>query len=206
MEELFERYPALEACRVEIEAARDLLIECFKNGGKLLLCGNGGSAADCEHIVGELMKGFLKKRPLSNAVREALVSQGENGAMLAGCLQGALPAISLPHQSALISAFCNDVSAEMAYAQLTCGYGKKGDVLWCISTSGNAKNATLAAQTARAVGMRVLALTGERESALSRTSDVTIRVPEHETFKVQELHLPVYHALCAAVENCFFEE
>lgn len=205
MEQLFERYPALNACREELAAARTMLIECFQSGGKLLLCGNGGSAADCEHIVGELMKGFLKKRPLPLSLKERLSGTGEEGARLSECLQGALPAISLPHQSALLSAFSNDVSADMSYAQMVFGYGRAGDVLWCISTSGNAKNATLAAQTARAIGMRVLSLTGERDSALSRISDVTVRVPERETFKVQELHLPIYHALCAALENHFFE-
>ena len=204
MEELFERYPALEACRVEIEAARDLLIECFKNGGKLLLCGNGGSAADCEHIVGDLMKGFWKKRPRPADMCDKIAAQGAGAENLTSLLQGALSAISLPHQSALISAFSNDVSADAAYAQMVYGYGRKGDVLWCISTSGNAKNAVLAAQVARAIGMHVLSLTGARESALSRISDVTVRVPECETFRVQELHLPVYHALCAALENHFF--
>ena len=205
MQELFERYPVLESCRREIEAVCGMLIDCFRNGGKLLLCGNGGSAADCEHIVGELMKGFLKKRPLSSDLQARLSEEGEDGARLAACLQGALPAISLPHQSALISAFSNDVSADMSYAQMVCGYGRAGDVLLCISTSGNAKNATLAAKTARAMGLHVLSLTGERESALSAISDVTVRVPSRETFKIQELHLPVYHALCAAVEDAFFD-
>ena len=151
------------------------------------------------------MKGFLKKRPLPKDVYGKIAAQGAGADMLAASLQGALPAISLPHQSALISAFSNDVSAKAASAQLVYGYGKRGDVLWCISTSGNSENAVLAAQTARAIGMRVLSLTGERESALSRISDVTVRVPERETFRVQELHLPIYHALCAALENHFFE-
>ena len=205
MQELFERYPVLEHCREQIEAARGMLIECFRNGGKLLLCGNGGSAADCEHIVGELMKGFLKKRPLPSDLQARLAAEGEDGARLSACLQGALPAISLPHQSALISAFSNDVSADMSYAQMVCGYGREGDVLLCISTSGNAKNATLAAKTARAMGLGVLSLTGARESALSAISDVTVRVPSCETYKIQELHLPVYHTLCAAVEDAFFD-
>ena len=205
MNELFKRYPTLTGCRKDIESALAMLTECFRTGGKLLLCGNGGSAADCEHIVGELMKGFLKKRPLPTDVREKIAAQGEGTEALSSLLQGALPAISLPHQSALISAFSNDVAADAAYAQMVYGYGRKGDVLWCISTSGNAKNTVLAAQVARAIGMRVLSLTGARESALSRISDVTVRVPECETFRVQELHLPVYHALCAALENTFFE-
>ncbi|MBQ8309598.1 MAG: SIS domain-containing protein [Clostridia bacterium] len=205
MKELFKRYPKLISCRAEIEAALALLSECFRTDGKLLLCGNGGSADDCEHIVGELMKNFLKRRPPSADFCARLGTLGEDAKSLASCLQGALPAISLPNQSALISAFSNDAMADAVYAQMVYGYGKPGDMLWCISTSGNAKNAVLAAKGARAMGLRVLSLTGERESDLSRISDVTIRVPERETFKVQELHLPVYHALCAALENVFFD-
>ncbi len=206
MEKLYFRYPGLHVCRDEISKATSILIESFRNGGKLLLCGNGGSAADCEHIVGELMKGFLQNRPLDATARNRLISLcgEESGSRMATQLQGALPAISLPHQSALLSAFANDVAADLVYAQMVYGYGRAGDVLWCISTSGNSKNVVNAAYVARANGLPTIALTGEKASALSEICDVTIRVPEQETYKVQELHLPVYHAICASVEQAMF--
>lgn len=202
MNELFLRYPALHVCRAEIADAFALLRDAYLAGGKLLLCGNGGSAADCEHIVGELMKSFLLPRPVEGETADALRACGEEA--LLSRLQGSLPAISLPHQSAILSAFANDVSAEHVYAQLVLGYGKREDVLWCISTSGNSANVVAAARVARAKGMRTLALTGEGESALSSLCDVTVRVPAKKTHEVQELHLPVYHALCAALERDFY--
>lgn len=202
---LFERYPALEACREEILGALQIWIECYRQGGKILLCGNGGSCADCDHIVGELMKGFLSKRMLGKGEIEALRKSGaEDAEGFAAMLQGSLPAISLPAQAAILSAFVNDVSADFAYAQLVNGYAKPEDVLVCISTSGNAVNCANAAQMAKAKGIRTVALTGQKESKLSRICDLTIRVPETETYRVQELHLPVYHALCAGTEAVFF--
>ena len=192
---LYERYPALQACKQEIEQALALLIETYRNGGKVLVCGNGGSAADSEHIVGELLKGFMSKRPVTDErIPEALRAE----------LQGSLPAISLPSQCAILTAYCNDVSPEMVYAQLVYGYGKEGDVLIAISTSGNAANVAKAAEVARCIGVKTVALTGARDSKLSALATVTIKVPETETYKVQELHIPVYHYLCAEVEKELF--
>ncbi len=202
---LYKRYPALEECRASIEEAVDTVIRCYENGGKLLICGNGGSCADSDHIVGELMKGFLLKRRVGEAFVAKLKDAGISDAeMLASKLQGALPAIALPSQSALLSAYANDVDAQMVYAQMVYGYGREGDVLICLSTSGNSKNVVAAAKIARAMGLRTVAMTGKAESELSRLCDVTVRVPQTETFQVQELHLPVYHELCARVEAHFF--
>ncbi len=195
MEELLERYPKLSVCREDIEKASRLIYDTYKNGGKVLVCGNGGSAADSEHIVGELMKGFLKKREVSDErIPESLRKN----------MQGSLPAISLPSQCAVLSAFVNDVEPEMMYAQLVYGYAKENDLVIGISTSGNSKNVVNAVKVAKCMGVKTLSLTGEKESKLSGLSDVTVKVPETETFKVQELHLPVYHYLCAYVENMLF--
>ena len=193
--ELLERFPCLECCSDEIISAFNIMKNGFLKGGKLLCCGNGGSAADCEHIVGELMKGFLSARTVTDAdIPEDL---REN-------LQGSLPAISLPSQSAIISAFSNDVAPDMVYAQLTLGYGQKNDLLIGISTSGNSKNIVNAVRVAKAKGLKTIALTGKKESMLSSLCDVTIKAPETETFKVQEYHLPIYHYLCAEVEKQMF--
>ena len=193
---LLNRYPELEICRDDIENALKLIIDTYKKGGSVLICGNGGSAADSEHIVGELMKGFLMKRPVCDKrIPEHLRKK----------LQGALPAISLPSQSAILSAFINDVEPDMMYAQLVYGYAKDNDLVIGISTSGNSKNVVNAIEVAKCIGAKTLALTGEKESNLSKMCDVTIRVPETETYKIQEYHLPVYHYLCAEVEKYFFE-
>lgn len=192
---LYVRYPALEACKNDIENALKLIIDTYKSGGKVLVCGNGGSAADCEHIVGELMKGFMSKRKVNDErIPEELRDK----------LQGALPAISLPSQCAILSAYINDVDAEMMYAQLVYGYAKKEDLLIGISTSGNAKNVLNAVKVANAVGAKTLALTGAGGGLLGEEADVTIKIPETETYKVQEYHLPVYHYLCAMTEKYFF--
>ena len=196
MNELLKRYCALEVCKKDIEDALILLINTYKNGGKVLVCGNGGSAADSEHIVGELMKGFMLKRPLTD---EKIPQK------LAENLQGALPAISLVSQRGVLSAFINDVEPDMMYAQLVYGYGSENDLLICLSTSGNSKNCVKAAEVAKCIGMKVLSLTGVKESKLSEISDCTVKVPETETFKVQEYHLPVYHYLCAMTEKVFFD-
>lgn len=197
LNELLERYPALHTCEKDIEDALKLLIDTYKNGGKVLVCGNGGSAADSEHIVGELMKGFMLKRE---------VDDGRIPENMRCNLQGALPAISLVSQSGVLSAFINDVEPEMMYAQLVYGYGKEGDLLICLSTSGNSKNCVNAAEVAKSIGVKVLSLTGEKESRLSQLSDCTVKVPDTETFKVQEYHLPVYHFLCSMTEKYFFEK
>ncbi len=195
MNELLLRYPILSECKKDIGAALKLLVSAYSSGGKVLVCGNGGSAADCEHIVGELMKEFLKKRPVTDErIPERLRMN----------LQGALPAISLPSQCALISAFANDADPSMIYAQLVYGYAKCEDLVIGISTSGNSENVVNAIDAAKSIGIKTLALTGKNESRLSQLADVTIHVPETETFKVQELHLPVYHYLCAALEREMF--
>lgn len=195
MKELLERYPCLVECRESIEKALGIIIDTYKNGGKVLVCGNGGSAADSEHIVGELMKGFMKKREVTD---ERIPER------MRGCLQGALPAISLPSQCAILSAFINDVEPEMMYAQLILGYANENDLVIGLSTSGNSKNVVNAVELAKCLGVKTLSLTGRNESKLSELSDVTIRVPETETYKVQELHLPVYHYLCAETEKVMF--
>lgn len=197
MKELLRRYPALEACREDMLAAAAMMLETYQHGGKILVCGNGGSCADSEHIVGELMKGFMLKRPVTDERIPADLREG---------LQGSLPAISLPSQTAVLSAFINDVDPSMLYAQLVYGYGRPGDLLIGLSTSGNSDNVVKAAQIAKAVGVKTLALTGKKESKLSALCDVTVRVPETETYKVQELHLPVYHYLCAATEAALFTQ
>ena len=205
LKELLARYPVLTACEKEIVAARDALISCYKNGGKVLLAGNGGSCADCDHIVGELMKGFLKKRPLSEEKkREMKAAYAVDDAILSS-LQVGLPAISLQSLTALNSAFCNDVDPELIYAQSVLGLGKAGDVLIALSTSGNAKNVAAAVAVAKSIGMTVIGMTGAKGGRLRDMADYPIPVPETETFKVQELHLPVYHYLCAAVEAHFFD-
>lgn len=205
LNELVTRYPVLEPCRNTLHEAEKTLVKCFQNGGKLLLCGNGGSAADAEHITGELLKGFLKKRPLSEE-KKTLMRQNcpdADDALLAG-LQGGLPAIALSSLTALNTAFSNDVDPALAYAQGVMALGRPGDILLAISTSGNAANVNHAAVTAKALGLTVIALTGEKGGKLRGTADLCICVPEKETYKVQELHLPVYHYLCAAVEAAFF--
>lgn len=192
---LYDKYPALEVCREDIEKALQLILDTYRRGGKVLVCGNGGSAADSEHIVGELMKGFLLKRPVADERIPRKLREG---------LQGALPAISLPSQCAILSAFINDVDPEMMYAQLVYGYAGENDLLIGLSTSGNSRNVVNAIEVAKNLGMKTLSLTGQKPSRMSELSDVTIRVPETETYKVQEYHLPVYHYLCAEVERDIF--
>ena len=205
MEELFNRYPSLVSCQREILSALASLIDMFERGGKLLLCGNGGSCADCEHIVGELMKGFLSNRTLSPVQRKEM---RQNCPLIKEefleDLQQGLPAISLPSLTALNTAFCNDVNPKLMFAQCVMALGSKKDMLLCISTSGNSKNVCAAAMTAKARGIRTLGLTGSHGGRLKALCDQCICVPETETFKIQELHLPVYHFLCAQIERHFF--
>ena len=204
MKELMIRYPILGACREEIAAAEEALVACFLAGGKLLLCGNGGSAADCDHIAGELGKAFLKKRPIPEDKRNAMRACCPEVEPLLDRLEDALPAIPLTALTALLTAYGNDREAELGYAQATLSLGKPGDVLFAISTSGNSKNVLAAAKVARSLGMKVIALTGAGGGTLAAFADILLAVPERETFKVQELHLPVYHYLCAAVEERLF--
>lgn len=207
MEVLLSRYPALEVCKADIENAYRILEECFANGNKLLVAGNGGSCADSQHIVGELMKGFKLPRKCSSEFAEKLKNADRTrGVELAEKLQGGLPAIALSDQQALNTAFVNDVEngGLLTYAQQVYGYGKEGDVFLGISTSGNSKNVMNAAVTARAIGMKVIALTGQKGGELGGFADICIKVPETETYMVQELHLPVYHCLCLMLEKRFF--
>ena len=202
---LVERYPSLESVKDDIIAAYLLMEECYENGGKLLVAGNGGSAADAEHIVGELMKGFKMPRKPGTAFAEKLVAENhELGSVLAENLQGALPAIALDGHPALSTAYMNDCEPLLCFAQQVNGYGKAGDVFLGISTSGNSKNVLFAATTAHAKGMKVIGLTGAKDSKLKDMSDVCIKAPQTETYMIQELHLPIYHCLCLMLEDKFF--
>lgn len=204
---LCERYPALEDVKDEIAEAYLVLEESYKNGGKLLVSGNGGSAADAEHIVGELMKGFkLPRKPHSDFANKLIKENEELGGVLAENLQGALPAIALDGHPALSTAYMNDCEPLLCFAQQVNGYGRAGDVFLGISTSGNSKNVLYAATTARAKGMKVIGLTGAKNNKLEQISDVCIKVPAVETYIIQELHLPVYHCLCLMLEEEFFGE
>lgn len=204
---LCERYPALKSVEDDIAEAYQILEDSYKNGGKLLVAGNGGSAADAEHIVGELMKGFkLPRKPQSDFADKLIRENAELGATLAENLQGALPAIALDGHPALSTAYMNDCEPLLCFAQQVNGYGKTGDVFLGISTSGNSKNVLYAATTAHAKGMKVIGLTGAKSSKLEQMSDVCIKVPQTETYMIQELHLPVYHCLCLMLEDEFFGE
>lgn len=206
IEVLVNRYPVLNSVKDEIVEAYFLLVESYKNEGKLLIAGNGGSAADAEHIVGELMKGFKLPRKLNENFTDKLISENEElGTVLAESLQGALPAIALDGHPALSTAYMNDCEPLLCFAQQVNGYGKAGDVFLGISTSGNSKNILYAA-TAHAKGMKVIGLTGAKDSKLMQMSDVCIKVPQTETYMIQELHLPVYHCLCLMLEDEFFGE
>ena len=202
---LISRYPQLAACKSDIKAAYDIMQECFTNGGKLLVAGNGGSAADAEHIVGELMKAFVLPRKLdSDLCQKLIAADGQIGVVLAQHLQGALPAIALGSHTALSTAYANDCEPLLCFAQQVNGYGVPGDVFWGISTSGNSQNILYAATVAKAKGLKIVGLTGQKESPLSRMADVCIQVPQTETYMVQELHLPIYHTLCLMLEERFF--
>ncbi|QHT61124.1 SIS domain-containing protein [Paenibacillus lycopersici] len=204
---LYTKYPELEeACGADIVKSFELLKASFERGGKTLLCGNGGSAADCEHIVGELMKGFLLRRPIPQAFREQLRAVSPDSAdYVANSLQGALPAISLVSHTALATAFANDMSPDLVFAQQVYGYGKPGDVLIGISTSGNSANVLHAVTVAKAAGLRTVGLTGRSGGRMRELCDATIRIPHDMTPDIQERHLPVYHALCILLEEAFFE-
>jgi D-sedoheptulose 7-phosphate isomerase len=196
MKELLERYPQLKTCAKDIEKALSLMVDTYKSSGKILVCGNGGSASDADHIVGELMKGFLKDRK---------VTDERTPQELREKLQGALPAISLSAHTSLMTAIANDNDAGMIFAQQVYGYANENDLLIAISTSGNSKNVVNAVNMAKALCVKVIALTGETGGILKDLADVTICAPSTETYKIQEYHLPIYHYLCAKVEEEFFE-
>ncbi len=207
MDELFQRYPVLSLCRADFEKAYNDLLKSYRAGGKLLVAGNGGSSADSEHIVGELMKSFLFNRKIESDFGSNLVKYfGEDGKALSEKLEGSLPAIPLTSMPALTSAFANDVDAAVSFAQMLYGYGSVDDVFLGISTSGNSKNIIYALMAAKAKGIKSIALTGGTGGKCRELADIVICVPETETFKIQELHLPVYHALCSMLEADLFEE
>ena len=187
-----------------IDAALKLLIASYDRGGKLMICGNGGSAADCEHIVGELMKGFCLPRKLSTEDREKLVNSGGNGKMLAECLQYGLPAISLVSHTSLITAITNDINSDMIFAQQVWAIGKQDDLLLAISTSGNSINVLHAAETARAKSIPVIGLTGHSGGKLASLCNVLIAAPSNHVAKIQEMHLPLYHEICRRIEAHYF--
>ena len=205
IERLLERYPELKSCAAEIIAAAEMLLSAARGGNKILLCGNGGSAADADHICGELVKSFCKKRPIAKELAQNLKKiDAESGSLLSEVLQGGIPALSLAGNSALSTAFANDVDPLLVFAQQCQVYGKPGDVFWGISTSGNAKNVYYAALTAKAAGLKVLGLSGKNGGKLKNLCDVCICAPRTETYEVQELHLPIYHALCLYIEDALW--
>ena len=202
---LMKRYPVLEECKDDIEAAYKILEECYENDHKLLIAGNGGSAADSEHIAGELMKRFKTPRPVPDSFAKRLKSiDPKRGEDLAKNLERGLMAIPLVAHEALTTAYINDVDGLGVFAQQLYGFGRPGDVFLGISTSGNSKNVLSATVVARALGIRVIGLTGAKDGEIARVSDVCIKVPETETYMIQELHLPVYHCLCLMLEDRFF--
>jgi D-sedoheptulose 7-phosphate isomerase len=204
---LIKKYPQLAGVKENISEAAEMLIYCYSTGGKVLVCGNGGSCSDADHIVGELMKGFEKKRPVKGELAEKLTGiGGERGKYLSEKLQQGLPAISLTVHNALITAVANDIDGDLIFAQQVIGYGNPGDILIGLSTSGNSQNVTDAIIAAKAKGMKVIGMTGETGGKIKPFCDVLIPVPETRTLSVQELHLPVYHTLCLMVENHFFEK
>ena len=205
LDTLIKRYPKLECCRDDIEKAYDIMEEAYENDHKLLIAGNGGSAADSEHIAGELMKRFKTPRPCPPEFAEKLKEiDPERGENLAKNLERGLMAIPLVAHEALTTAYINDVDGFGVFAQQLYGFGRRGDVFLGISTSGNSKNVMSATVVARAIGIKVIGLTGESGGELEKVSDVCIKVPENETYMIQELHLPAYHCLCLMLEDRFF--
>ena len=203
-EELFLRYPELRVCEADINSALALMTETYKNGGKLLICGNGGSCSDAQHIVGELMKSFKMKRPIDASLEESLTAMGAEGKELAPLLEKPLTAVSLCEHNSLTTAYGNDRCPDTVFAQQLLGHGKKGDVLIALTTSGNSKNCVYAATLAKAMGISVISVTGALGGKISTLADVAIKLDESETYLVQELTLPLYHYLCAELEKHFF--
>ncbi len=198
--DLFERYSALSCVKEEVGAVFEIIKGTYINKGKLLVCGNGGSAADSAHIVGELMKGFMLSRKLPESEKEKFKNKE-----IADGLQGALPAISLVGETALMTAFCNDCNPDLVFAQQVYGLMSENDTLLCLSTSGNSKNVVAAAETARVKGGKVVSIVGEKGGKLSELSDAIIKLPSQKTPEIQEYTLPVYHTICAMLESEFFQ-
>ena len=206
VEVLIERYPTLGDMRAQLINAIERLVQCVEKGGKILVCGNGGSAADSLHIVGELMKSFVLKRRIAPELQAALKAQwGDHADYYIENLEGAIPAISLVNEVSLITAYSNDKAPDLVFAQQVFGYGRPGDVLLAISTSGNSANVLHAARIARTLGLEVISMTGEGGGKLKDLSDVLLAVPSRVTYQIQEYHLPIYHAICLALEAQFFD-
>ena len=201
VENMVERYPELTACKNEVALAINAVVDCYNAGGKILICGNGGSAADAEHISGELLKGFLSKRPVTGAELSALSAELGDAAEK---LQRGIPAVPLTSLSAALSAFANDVDPELVFAQLVFALGKENDLVVGLSTSGNSKNVVKALEVAKARGIKTVAMTGASGGRLAEIADITVKAPATETYKVQEYHLPIYHAICAEAERLIF--
>lgn len=207
IQRLLGRYPVLEPCCGDIAALIGQTVATFENDGTFFCCGNGGSAADCDHICGEFLKGFLSLRPLADSEQRVFEEKfGEEGKLLAGKLQKGLRAISLLSHPAYCSAFANDVDPDLMFGQQLYALSRPGDILLGISTGGGAKNVKAALMAAKACGVKTALLTGNKHGVCESFADIVIAVPEKETYKIQELHLPVYHALCEAVEAYFFGE
>lgn len=207
IDQLIERYSVLNVCKKDIEVAAKAMIESFNNGGKLLVAGNGGSCADSDHITGELLKSFCKKRiPSADFINQIKAIDADTGTYLADKLQGSLPAIALTNNTALMTASLNDVDGNVMFAQQVNGYGTKGDIFLGISTSGNSKDIVYSTVVAKARGLKTIALTGKTGGRLKTLAEICIVVPQNETFMIQELHLPVYHALCLEIEEAFWTE
>jgi D-sedoheptulose 7-phosphate isomerase len=205
LQSLYRKYPDLIAISSGIAQSVELIVTCYRAGRKVLICGNGGSAADAEHLVGELMKSYLNPRPIPDSLRETLTAANPDyGLYLAEHLQGALPTISLVSQVGLLTAIANDIAADMIFAQQVYGYGRSGDVLIAISTSGNSRNVLRAAEVARALDMGVLGFTNRTGGALAPLCTICVRAPADLTADVQERHLAIYHALCAMIEAAMF--
>ncbi len=204
IEILVERYPQLNVIKQDLINAVEKIIESYKNGNKIMVCGNGGSAADSLHIVGELMKAFVLPRKLTAEIQEKIEKVSSKPEYLQKNLQMALPAISLVNEVSLLTAYANDMAPDLNFAQQVLGQGKRGDILIAISTSGNSENVIYAVEVAKAMNITSISLTGKSGGKLKNLSDITIAVPETETYKIQELHLPVYHAICLAIEAEFF--
>lgn len=207
LEALIQRYPELKGCKAHIRYAFSLLVDAFDRNKKMLIAGNGGSAADSEHIAGELMKRFKSPRPLKKELAEKILSvDPERGKRLVSNLEMPLRAVPLTSHIAITTAYMNDADATGVFAQQLLGYGDDGDVFLAISTSGNSENIINACVVAKAMNIKIIGLSGKNESKLSSIADVCIRVPETETYKIQELHLPVYHCLCLMLETHYFGE
>ncbi len=201
LDDLVRRYPDLQPCADSIRGGFDLLQKSVRAGRKILLCGNGGSAADSSHIAGELLKSLAKERKLSPAEQKLFGPEQKD---LVAHLQGGIPAISLPDQGVIHSAIANDVDAQYAFAQLVWALGKPGDALWAISTSGNSRNAIHAQTVARAKGMATVGLLGRDGGKMKSLCDVAILAPGGNTQEIQERHLPIYHALCLMLEEAIY--